>query len=144
MGKKIGEFIAGCELAEDTNFMSEATRRYRYRVVVDEGVRAESKLYKAIAFDLVFKSPQLQQLDHKAERILGRLFGVLHDRYVEGKGRKLHLLPADEERALEETDGEVERARIICDYIASMTDGFATRTYKRLFDPEFGSIVDLI
>jgi len=25
-----------------------------------------------------------------------------------------------------------------------MTDGFAIRTYKRLFDPEFGSLVDLI
>jgi len=24
-----------------------------------------------------------------------------------------------------------------------MTDGFAIRTYKRLFDPDFGSILDL-
>ena len=40
--------------------------------------------------------------------------------------------------------GDAKLWWIICDYIASMTDGFATRTYKRLFDPEFGSIVDLI
>jgi hypothetical protein len=25
-----------------------------------------------------------------------------------------------------------------------MTDGIATRTYKRLFDADFGSIVDLV
>jgi hypothetical protein len=25
-----------------------------------------------------------------------------------------------------------------------MTDGYATRIYKRLFDPDFGSIVDLV
>jgi hypothetical protein len=25
-----------------------------------------------------------------------------------------------------------------------MTDGFAIRIYKRLFDPDFGSIVDLV
>jgi len=35
------------------------------------------------------------------------------------------------------------KARILCDYIAGMTDGFAIRTYKRLFDPDFGSILDL-
>jgi len=35
------------------------------------------------------------------------------------------------------------KARILCDYIAGMTDGFAIRTYKRLFDPHFGSILDL-
>jgi dGTPase len=37
-----------------------------------------------------------------------------------------------------------QRVRLICDYIAGMTDGFAIRTYKRLFDPDFGSLVDLI
>ena len=35
------------------------------------------------------------------------------------------------------------RARILCDYIAGMTDGFAIRTYKRLYDPDFGSLLDL-
>ena len=35
------------------------------------------------------------------------------------------------------------RARLICDYLAGMTDGYAARTYKRLFSPDFGSINDL-
>ena len=39
---------------------------------------------------------------------------------------------------------QIVRARIICDYLAGMTDGFATRIYKRMFDPDFGSIVDLV
>ena len=144
VGMKIGRFIAGCSLQEDVNFMSGSTNRYRYRLVIDDAVRAESELYKAIAFELVFKSPQLHQLDHKAEHILGKLFGVFHDRYVPEGKKGLRLLPASEEKALAEAADENERARLVCDYIASMTDGFATRTYKRLFDPEFGSIVDLI
>ncbi|NIS38875.1 deoxyguanosinetriphosphate triphosphohydrolase, partial [Candidatus Saccharibacteria bacterium] len=37
-----------------------------------------------------------------------------------------------------------QRIRILCDHIAGMTDGFAIRTYKRLFDPDFGSIADLV
>ena len=31
---------------------------------------------------------------------------------------------------------EAKRARIVCDYIAGMTDGFAMDEYRRLYDPE--------
>ncbi len=41
-------------------------------------------------------------------------------------------------------DDPGRRARIICDYLAGMTDAFASRIYKRLFDPDYGSIVDLV
>jgi dGTPase len=33
--------------------------------------------------------------------------------------------------------------RRICDWLAGFTDGMIVRTYRRLFDPEFGSIRDL-
>jgi dGTPase len=33
---------------------------------------------------------------------------------------------------------------VLCDYLAGMTDAFAARIYKRLFDADFGSIVDLV
>ncbi len=33
--------------------------------------------------------------------------------------------------------------RRICDFLAGQTDGMVVRTYKRLFDPEFGSFRDL-
>jgi dGTPase len=57
----------------------------------------------------------------------------------------LHLLSAETEAALRATGGdERQTARIICDTIATMTDRFAVRTYRRLIDPEFGSIVDLV
>jgi dGTPase len=35
------------------------------------------------------------------------------------------------------------KARRICDWLAGLTDGLIVRTYRRLFDPEFGSIRDL-
>ena len=35
------------------------------------------------------------------------------------------------------------KARRICDHLAGLTDGMIVRTYRRLFDPEFGSIRDL-
>lgn len=35
-----------------------------------------------------------------------------------------------------------EPARVICDYIAGMTDGFLLKTYDQLFSPRMGSIFD--
>jgi dGTPase len=54
------------------------------------------------------------------------------------------LLPRDQHRQALSAEEEAVRARRLCDYVAGMTDGFAVRTYKRLFDPDFGSIIDLV
>ena len=41
------------------------------------------------------------------------------------------------------TPDEAAKARQICDWLAGLTDGLIVRTYRRLFDPEFGSFRDL-
>ena len=42
------------------------------------------------------------------------------------------------------TTAAEEKARLVCDFLAGMTDGFAVRMYQRLFSPGFGSIGDLV
>lgn len=148
LGRKIGDFIGAAEIVErPENFMSSLTNRYRYTLTVDPALREESGIYKSIAFDLVFRSPTLQQLDHKADHLLRGLFGVLEKAYIttDKPGRShMRLVPEATEKAVWEQESTEARARIICDHIAAMTDRFAVRVYKRLFDPDFGSIVDLI
>jgi dGTPase len=148
LGRKIGDFIGAAELVErPETFMSAKTNRYRYSLKVDEAMLAESSVYKRIAFDLVFRSPQMQQLDHKADHLLRGLFGVLEKTYIfpnePGKAH-MRLVPEAVEKAIWQQETANERARLVCDHIASMTDRFAVRVYKRLFDPDFGSILDLI
>lgn len=146
-GKKIGDFITACSLEKDSNFLSPVTRRYSYLLTIDETTQFECEVYKRIALDLVFKTHQLQQLDHKAEFILRRLFYAIADTYLllqEGNAPRHHLLQPAEEQLLLSQPTEAGRARILCDILARMTDGLATRTYKRLFDPSFGSITDLV
>ena len=145
MGRKVGNFIAAAAIEEaPDNFMASKTARYRYQIVVDPELAAESALYKKISLDLVFRSPQLQQLDHKADRVLGELFSIFADNYLGGKKRPLRLLPPETEKTLKAAPDEAAAARLICDILAKLTDRFAVRTYRRLTDPEFGSIVDLI
>ncbi|MFP6873301.1 MAG: dNTP triphosphohydrolase [Verrucomicrobiales bacterium] len=145
MGRKVGDFITAVKLAEPPqNFMSAKTARYRYQVIVDPETVAESRLYKKISLDLVFRSPQLQQLDYKARRVLGELFNIFTDNYLGTGKQRLRLLPVDAENTLEAAPDENTRTRLICDLVAKMTDRFAVRTYRRLADPDFGSIVDLV
>lgn len=145
LGAKIGAFIAGASLVPRDGFLSGKTNRHRFDVAIDPAMRKMSETFKRISVDLVFRTAQLQQLDHKSGYILDKLWEVYHRRYVaDGGARKkgLHLLPAALEEKLK--DAGEEGPRLICDYLASMTDGFALRTYKRLFDPDFGSIIDIV
>ena len=148
IGRKIGSFISSCDLArrEDAPLTAQ-TNRYRYELVIEPEIREEANLYKKLALDVVFRSQQLQQLDYKGDHILKSLLDVFAERYLDPNkppATQLSLLPPLYEALINAQPDEPSRARVLCDYIATMTDGFATRTYKRLFDADFGSIVDLV
>lgn len=146
-GKRIGKYIQAASLREEVNFMSGTSNRYRYVVDVDDEICQESALFKRLAYEVVFLSPELKQLEHKGNYILERLWDVFKARYIEGKeisGQDFQLLPDDEAQEIESTENTNERARLVCDFLAGMTDGNANRLYKRLFVPDFGSIGDLV
>ncbi len=147
IGKKIGAFINAAELEETSGFLSDRTARHRYRLVIDPAIEEACALYKRLSLDLVFKSQQLQQLDRKSDYILSRLFDVFAELYIHPRepGNHHYQLLSDEEETLIFSQPDVTgRARVVCDVLAKMTDGIATRIYKRLFDADFGSIVDLV
>jgi len=97
-----------------------------------------------LAYELVFCSHVLKQMEFKADRMLRSLFDAFITEYGSGRKPRFRLLPPDGEKRLDEADSESERMRLLCDYLAGMTDGFAIRTWKRLHDPGFGSIMDLV
>jgi len=146
-GKKIGQFIAAIDLKETDGFLSDATARHSHRLVINPVVSDARDFYKALSLDLVFKSQQLQQLDRKSDYILTRLFDVYAELYIapdKPGSNHFQLLSDEEEQLVFSQPDEASRARLVCDVLAKMTDGIATRTYKRLFDADFGSIVDLV
>jgi dGTPase len=150
VGKKIGRFIGAAELVEVSEpgaHLADLSARHRHRLAIDPEIEEECALYKRLALDLVFRSQQLQQLDRKSDYILTRLFGVFAELYIvpdrPGRGH-YHLLSEEEEHLVFAQPDEASRARVVCDVLAKMTDGIASRTYRRLFDADFGSIVDLV
>jgi dGTPase len=145
MNRRIGNFVEACTLVERTNFMSDRTNRYRFGLEIDPVVVREQKLYARLARQLVFRSPQVCQLEHKGGFMLERVFNALSENYLSDGAPAHGLLSRDFEAEIARADGDHRAgARVICDYLAGMTDGFASRIYKRLFDPDFGSIIDLV
>lgn len=138
-GNRIGRYIQSVRLEEDVNFMSEVSNRYKYKLVVDKGVQSETREFKKMAYDLVFSSPELNQLEYKGDHLLSKLWSILGD-----EDSPYHLLSRDVSAELRGSETLAGRRRLLCDYIASLTDGSATRLYKRLMVPDFGSIGDLL
>lgn len=142
-GAQIGMFVQACSLTETKNFMSTLSNRYKYSLTVNKNILKLAKLYKKIAVDLVFRSSQLHQIEFKGNYMIENMFKVLKENYV-GKPQKIKLLPDFNDKIVRNEKNKKLRARLICDYIAGMTDSYAMRTYRRLFDPEYSSISDLV
>ena len=140
--RKIGTFIRATELRERNGPLSSFSNRYRFTLFIDPAVRAEADLYKKLSHDLVFDHSQLHQLERKGRVILEGIFTALCESYLTAKDSGLRLLPEAFDQIVRNQGSLEGRARVLCDYVAGMTDGFAVRTYKRLFDPGFGSILD--
>ncbi len=140
---RIGSFITACRLRERDTFMAERTNRYRYELVVAPEALRQAAFYKQLANDVIFESPQLQQMEHKARKVLFDLWGSCWSNYVAPGRRVVRILPPAVGKLVDEAKGKPAKARQICDYLAGLTDGMIVRTYRRLFDPEFGSFRDL-
>ncbi|HTO04952.1 MAG TPA: dNTP triphosphohydrolase [Opitutus sp.] len=141
--QKIGSFITCCRLRKRDNFMAEKTNRYRFELVIGNAAESEAQFFKKLANDVIFESPQLQQIEHKARRVLFDLWAAAWTNHVETGSRVIHILPVRVRRLIEAEASHMGKARQICDYLAGLTDGMIVRTHRRLFDPEFGSIRDL-
>ena len=126
-----------------SGFLSDCTNRHAFTLNIESSVVAESQLYKRIALDLIFRSTQLQQIEFKGGHILDRLYGAFYEHCIQASNG-LDILPQSVQTLIDEEQNEEGRLRRLCDYTAGLTDGQAVRTYKRLFDADFGSIAELL
>lgn len=139
---RMGDLIGGISLKPASNLMSDRSSRYRFSLKVEDGVEAEYETYRRLAFEAVFSTAKIQQLEFKADYILKKLFNGIKESY--SAGARLHLLPEDWHNYIENIAPDDERCRVICDFLSGMTDAFAGRYFQRFFLPEHGSLTDLV
>lgn len=106
-----------------TEFEDFSEPRLRYRATLPDPVRT---------FATVIRSPSVQHLELKGQMMVIAVFEVM-------KSEPESFLPFDIQARL---DGGKSALRVICDYVAGMTDAHLLRTYERLFAPRMGSVFD--
>ncbi len=91
-------------------------------------------LLKDFIFRRVIKRPEVQAFEYKGQMMILKLFDALAD-------NPMRLLPEEWQEMYREADN---KQRVLCDYMASMTDSQATKLYHRFFTPSMGSVFDRI
>ena len=103
--------------------VEEVRRAGRPIVALSPAVAAENRALKTYLEEHLYRHHRIERMKDKARRVLEALF----DRYLANP----RLLSDDTRRRIV-VDG---LERTIADYVAGMTDRYATEEYRRLFDP---------
>ncbi len=124
----VGTFIQGVEVDYDEEFPSQS----KVRLNVETFKRVE--VLKNFAYQSLIMSPRLKVAEHRGKQIVKDIFEALER--DEG-----HLLMPDDARLLyEDFKGTAHKKRVVCDFIACMTDRYALQFYNRLFGTSHESI----
>ncbi len=137
---KVGTFIQAASLEATTNVLSTLSQRYAFTLNINPAIREECEVYKAMAVELIFRSTNIQQVEFKGRLILNRLFKALYENYVHSGPERLKILPSRASYRIDSCKDEYEKLRLLCDFLADLTDKLAIKTYKKLFDPEYTPI----
>ncbi|HPD60731.1 MAG TPA: deoxyguanosinetriphosphate triphosphohydrolase [Thermodesulfobacteriota bacterium] len=109
----------------------------QFNITTPEDVRNAKKRLIAFSPDTTRKNQQLKNFlgdnlyDHYRVKRMSSKAKMVVDRLFRAYVKNTMLLPKKYQKKLEEESQE----RIICDYIAGMTDRYALDEYKKLFDP---------
>jgi dGTPase len=90
-----------------------------------ESMRENDRALKRFLHERMYRHYRVNRMSLKARRVVHELFGLFL--------AEPECLPS-EWRAAAQTGSEAERARIVADYLAGMTDRFALDEHRRLFD----------
>ena len=112
----------------------------------DDTIKKEIKELSDLITKLVISSQQVSQADAKAEYIIKKLYRAyfIHpqqlpdyilNRYFTSKGETLNRTELENIKLRLQSDAEFQR--LICDHISGMTDQYAAREYKKLYEPEY-------
>jgi dGTPase len=97
---------------------------HQVRLDVEEFKRVE--VLKRLNFRLVISSPYLRMIEYRGRQIIRRIFAALTSE--EGS----RLTPVDFQVAFDGVAKAADKKRVVCDFIAGMTDWYALEFYDRL------------
>lgn len=132
IGGLVNYLITAVELTDlnkdnsDINFQEPLLQ---YNATLPKVTMQALKIFKDFVYNFVIKQTNIQRLEYRGQQIVMELFQAL-------SSDPLRLLPSNSAKRWQQAIDNNENAyRIIADYIAGMTDDYATRLYQTLFTP---------
>ena len=96
----------------------------RYNAELPEEVVEVLNVFKRFVWEYVIKNVDTQRIEYKGQRMLTEMFQIFESDPV-------RLLPPNTAMRWQNA-AEEERKRVICDYIAGMSDAYAMKVYQQL------------
>ncbi|WP_245957955.1 anti-phage deoxyguanosine triphosphatase [Marinomonas piezotolerans] len=135
IGDLVSWFITSCEVQEVPQFEHALLH---YQAVLPDQQRLALDYLKDFEMTHIIMRPEVQMLVYKGQQMLLEMFEAL-------AADPARLLPKELAKEWQETEINGGNSyRIICDYMASMSDDYASRMYKTLFVPSSGSVFEPI
>lgn len=129
INRLVHHFVTAVDFVEMPDFQEPLAR---YRVAMLPEQRAFLDHLQGFVVDKVITSPEVQHLEFKGQSMVVAVFEAI-------QSDPKRLLPRDQHERFLKSDSDV---RVICDFVAGMTDAYLLRTYERLFSPRMGSVFD--
>jgi len=124
----VNEFVSG------VNAEINAEQPALSKVSIAPEVKRKIEVLKHFTYEALIMSPRLKIVEYRGQDIVKAIFNALSDE----ERRGYLLLPDDCRQQYLSLKHEKQRKRLICDFIAGMTDRYAVEFYGRLLSAEHG------
>jgi len=99
----------------------------RYNATLPNVTKQALQIFKDFVFNFVIKQTSIQRLEYRGQQIVMELFEAL-------SSDPLRLLPSNSAKRWQKAlDNKGNTHRVIADYVAGMTDEYASRLHQTLF-----------
>lgn len=95
------------------------------KIEVQRDTLLKIEALKHLTYLSLIQSPRLKVVEHRGFEIVTKLFQTL--------SKSMNLLPPDVRTVVDLLKDKDEKMRVICDFVAGMTDRYAVGFYNRLF-----------
>ena len=130
IGGLVNYLITAIELKEiDSGEHQFSEPLLKYNALLPKMQSQVLQIFKDFVLNFVIKLPAIQRLEYRGQQVVMELFEAL-------ASDPLRLLPTNTAKRWQQAyDNRENYHRVIADYVAGMTDDYATRLYQTLFLP---------
>ncbi len=126
IGEIVNYFITAVTVA--VNHTDFENQLLKYKAVLLPQAQALLAYLVQCIYDVVIDSQEARTFEYRGQTVVLRLFEAIHSNpksLLDSKNRTLFLQATEQD--------ETKASRVVCDYIANMTDEYAYRMHERLF-----------